>query len=318
MRATIARSSADNLAYEPPSSAGWKTNCLNCGAALAGPFCSDCGQRALPPHPTLRELLGDAFAEFSGFDGTLASTVRKLLGRPGELTADVLQGRRRRYVSPLRIYLAASVLYFIVAASAPTSATRPQMDVGGWTIGVSVGGPKPGAPGRVAAAGVEATTGELDLKARAAVQKDIAKAPRLLQPMLHRVVEDPNGFRNAMLQLFPRVLFALVPVFALIVGWFYRHRHYPEHLYFGLHLHAFVFLALTLAAVSKFAGGVIARAVGAAALAWIVCYGVQSFRRVYGGSVGATLLKGAGIAAIYGAASLAGLVAAALIAAVWR
>lgn len=126
----------------------------------------------------------------------------------------------------------------------------------------------------------------------------------------------PKGFKDAMLQLFRRVLFALVPVFALIVGWFYKHRHYPEHLYFGLHLHAFVFLALTLSARSRFAGGAIPGAVGFPVLVWIVYYGVQSFRRVYGGSVGATRLKGGGIAAVYGAASMAGLVGAALSAAV--
>ena len=45
--------------------------CLNCGSALVGPFCAECGQRAVPPYPTLRELVGDAFAELSGWDGTL-------------------------------------------------------------------------------------------------------------------------------------------------------------------------------------------------------------------------------------------------------
>jgi len=316
MRATIARPSASDSAYEPSSPASWKTNCLNCGAALTGPFCSDCGQRALPPHPTVRELLGDAFAEFSGFDGTLAGTVRKLLGRPGELTADVLQGRRRRYVSPLRIYLAASVLYFIAAAAVPPT-SKNGIDIGGVSFGVNVAAKKTGAPGRVAAAEARATAGELDSASRAAALKDISKAPGALQPLLRRVVLDPTGFRSAMLQLFPRVLFALVPVFALIVGVFYRQRHYPEHLYFGLHLHAFLFFALTLAAVSKLAGSMISSVVGVGVFAWIVYYGVQSLRRVYGGSVPATLLKSIGISLLYGMASIVGVIGAAYVAAVW-
>lgn len=316
MRATIARSSADNPAYEPSSAARWKSTCLNCGAALAGAFCADCGQRAMPPHPTVRELVGDAFAEFSGFDGTFASTVRKLLGTPGELTADVLEGRRRRYVSPLRMYLAASVLYFIVAAAMPAT-SRNGIDIGGMNFGVSVAAPKTSAPGRVVAAGTRATAGELDSASRQAALKDISRAPRALQPLLRRVVVDPKGFRSAMLQLFPRVLFALVPVFALIVGIFYRHRHYPEHLYFGLHLHAFLFFALTIAAVSKFAGSTISSVVGLGVFAWIVYYGVQSLRRVYGGSVSATLFKGIGVSALYGMASIAGVIGAAYIAAVW-
>ena len=54
--------------------------CLNCGHELHGQFCSECGQRAVPPHPTVRELAGDAFAEFSGWDGKFAETIRRLTG----------------------------------------------------------------------------------------------------------------------------------------------------------------------------------------------------------------------------------------------
>ena len=47
-----------------PDATPWASSCLNCGASLVGPFCSDCGQRAVPPSPTLNELAGDAIAEF--------------------------------------------------------------------------------------------------------------------------------------------------------------------------------------------------------------------------------------------------------------
>ena len=60
--------------------------CLNCGAGLAGPFCSQCGQRDVPPHPTTRDLVGDAYDELVGWDGKFAQTIRLLLTRPGELT----------------------------------------------------------------------------------------------------------------------------------------------------------------------------------------------------------------------------------------
>ena len=30
--------------------------CLNCGELLSGPFCSSCGQRAIPANPTVAEL----------------------------------------------------------------------------------------------------------------------------------------------------------------------------------------------------------------------------------------------------------------------
>ena len=53
--------------------------CLNCGASLRGAFCSECGQRAIAPYPTVREMLGDAWQELSGYDGRFARTFRTLL-----------------------------------------------------------------------------------------------------------------------------------------------------------------------------------------------------------------------------------------------
>ena len=46
----------------------WASRCLNCRALLTGRFCANCGQRAVPPHPTARELAGDAIAELSGWE----------------------------------------------------------------------------------------------------------------------------------------------------------------------------------------------------------------------------------------------------------
>ncbi|MGH9886011.1 MAG: DUF3667 domain-containing protein, partial [bacterium] len=91
--------------------------CLNCGTPLHGQFCSSCGQRDVPPYPSVRELAVDAFWELSGWDGRFASTVRALARRPGMLTREFLEGRRARYISPLRLYLMASLVYFLISAA---------------------------------------------------------------------------------------------------------------------------------------------------------------------------------------------------------
>ena len=90
---------------------GELTGCLNCGTPLQGAFCAACGQRAVPPNPTVRELAGDAWHELSGYDGRIMSTIRGLV-RPGFLTREYLEGRRAHYVPPVRLYLVVSVVYF--------------------------------------------------------------------------------------------------------------------------------------------------------------------------------------------------------------
>ena len=65
------------------------------------------------------QLVVDVAAEFSGWDGRLATSLRDLVLRPGMLTREFLEGRRVRYISPLRLYLIASLVYFLLAAGAP-------------------------------------------------------------------------------------------------------------------------------------------------------------------------------------------------------
>ena len=83
-----------------------------------------------------------------------------------------------------------------------------------------------------------------------------------MQPMLRRAVEDPGGFKRGLLQTMPRMLFVLLPIFAGIVALFYHGRKYPEHLYFAIHLHAFIFLALAVTELLKFTRKPVIAAVG--------------------------------------------------------
>jgi hypothetical protein len=93
-------------------------------------------------------------------------------------------------------------------------------------------------------------------------------------------------------------------VLGLILAVFYRRRHYPEHLFFAIHLATFVFLARAAGNLALFTHSIpIAALAQLIMLAWIVTYGVIALRRVYGGTIPVTLLKGAGIAALYAAAA---------------
>jgi hypothetical protein len=271
-------------------------SCLNCHAALAGPFCSQCGQRDIPPYPSTRELVVDAFWELSGWDGRFASTVRALVQRPGMLTREFLAGRRARFLSPLRLYLLASLAYFLIAAATPA------VHLSGSKSDLKVRASVNSRPNRVADAVTESLVDGQTLTGvkREQTLKDIERAPALMRPFLRTTVSDPNGFKRRVVEAMPRMLFALLPVFAAIVAIFYRRRKYPEHLYFAIHLHAFMFLALSLAAAAKFTqlSGV-ADAVRLAALLWIAVYATLAFRRVYGGSYAITLMKQAGIGLLY-------------------
>lgn len=89
--------------------------CSNCETELRGAFCSACGQEHQDHEPTLRQILADAWEEIVKVDGKIIATLRMLFAQPGKLTLAFFEGRRVRYVTPLKLYLTCSAFYFLVA-----------------------------------------------------------------------------------------------------------------------------------------------------------------------------------------------------------
>ena len=265
--------------------------CLNCGATLQGAFCSSCGQRSVPADPTVSELAGDAWQELSGYDGRVAVTFRGLL-RPGCLTVDYLNGRRARYLSPVRLYLIASVVYFVVAAAAPADPSRSPAEIRG--------------PGRLRI-GVwdDSRNPQLTEEDRARLKAEIAETVWPLRVFLEAIDRDPAAFRANLFTVMPRVFFALLPVFAAIVWWFYRRRRFPTALVFAVHVHAFAFLAFAISEASKFTQSEpVTGAVGLVVTVFFVAYVLRALRAVFDGGWGITLAKAAGIGFVYVLASI--------------
>ena len=97
----------------PPSGA---EACANCGARLKGRYCADCGQLDQPLRIPVHRFLAQSFSEFFGVDGRVWATLGVLLVKPGKLTVAFLTGHRRRYLRPLRVYLSATLVFFVLLA----------------------------------------------------------------------------------------------------------------------------------------------------------------------------------------------------------
>ena len=88
--------------------------CPNCGSDANGRYCSECGQAQGELMPSIARWIQDALDELLGVDGKLLRSLRLLAWPPGELTLEWSRGRRARFVSPFRLYLAAAVVFFLV------------------------------------------------------------------------------------------------------------------------------------------------------------------------------------------------------------
>ncbi len=101
------------------------TQCENCGAPLAGEFCAQCGQQAIDYRRSLVHILADAADSFFNWDAKFFRSIGVLLAKPWRLTNDFNAGRRARYVHPLRLYLLASISFFLIVRAFTSNGTVP-------------------------------------------------------------------------------------------------------------------------------------------------------------------------------------------------
>ncbi len=237
--------------------------CRNCGAPLAGPWCAQCGQRLRDLDRPFLALVGEFLENVLSFDGRAARTLRLLLFRPGELTCRYLAGQRVRFVPPVRLFVIVLVLFFLALEISGVALVqfrlRPADAPGSGIVSLGAGRERgsfdlvllaPAAPREKAETplGFERELEALQREAGSGdrqAQAGLAYARRLIHGF-RRALEDPAPL-NAFLRVWlPRVLFLLIPVFALLLGGLFRRRRYVDHVIFALNLHAFFFLAAIL------------------------------------------------------------------------
>ena len=284
---------ANAPALAPPPATVTPPTCLNCGSPMAQEFCPACGQATIDPDPALRELLHELAAEFLLWDGKLLSTFRLLLTKPGELTREYLAGRRVRHISPLRLYLTCSVIFFLLRAILPEPAVVVRT---GGVVKTQIGGVvlEEDEEGQAARALDSLGRSGSSTIGRAAGQR------------LGNVLRHQKEFAAAMRENTPRMMFVLVPLFAALTALLFRSRRlrYPKHLTFALHAHAFLFLALIPTLLPRLApkstlGGILSAIAVSLSFGAIVVHLVLAVRRVYGGTLSGAITRSAILAATY-------------------
>jgi len=259
--------------------------CQNCGAAVSGRYCAECGQRLEPPLHSLWHFMQVATEDLTHADSRVWRTLGTLLFRPGHLTREFLAGRRVRYLPPVRLYLVISVAFFVVAAAG----TRPLhlLELGAEPV-----------------AGLQADkagTGETAEQRAERNCKDVDyQGPwrEKLEPQVRRVcrqttLDGGRALQEAFLHNLPRAMFFFLPLIAgamKLMYWWPRH-YYVEHLLLLVHNHAFVFLIVMLDWAVGALFPALARPLGFGVTLYIVWYLYRSMRFVYGQGHVLTLSK---------------------------
>lgn len=77
-------------------------HCLNCGAVLSGPFCTQCGQKKAT-RIGARTVRDEAWSRFRWFEWTLIRNALRVLPQPGTMAREYVLGMRKDHIHPLSL-----------------------------------------------------------------------------------------------------------------------------------------------------------------------------------------------------------------------
>jgi len=87
-------------------------NCFSCGESMNGVFCYACGNKNDNYRRSIWSLGVELFASLTAFEGRIWRSLRSLILKPGQMAREFSDGARQKWTSPIRLYLATSLLLF--------------------------------------------------------------------------------------------------------------------------------------------------------------------------------------------------------------
>jgi Protein of unknown function (DUF3667) len=88
-------------------------HCLNCNTPLQGQFCYACGQKVVEPNDrTLKHFIFQFFGAAFFLENNFLKNIWILFAKPGQLTIDIIEGRRKRWMPPFSLFLLINLFYF--------------------------------------------------------------------------------------------------------------------------------------------------------------------------------------------------------------
>ena len=219
--------------------------CPNCGNELVDnpKFCPHCGQENKEIELKFTHFFHDFLSSNFNLDSKIFLTLKLLIFYPGKLSKEYLAGKRVKYVTPVRLYLIISLVYFTVLSftNAGVKFKKTENDKERVVFGVdekdSVSVDK-----SVNRLFTVDTTLNSDTTTKSTFEKFLVSKLKLMQTKQGR-----KEFNAKLRSYISMGMFILIPLTALILNLlFYKNSFYIQHLVFIIHLQSLMFLVFTL------------------------------------------------------------------------
>lgn len=205
-----------------------ENDCLNCGTTVPDKYCTNCGQENLELRENFLHLMLHSVGHYFHFESKFFNSLIPLFTKPGYLTKEYFAGRRASHLNPISMYISISILFFFLFTANSNSNKKEilkEKEADKKTIVAETEIP---AKDNITIAGWDVPIEGLNAKFREVKQDETKNAL----------------FRNKLVSHLPKVMFILLPLFALILKLvnFRSKKFYAEHLIYSIHVHSFLFL----------------------------------------------------------------------------
>ncbi len=258
-------------------------DCLNCRTQVNGRFCHNCGQENIEPKESVWHLVTHFFNDLTHFDGKFFTSLKVLILKPGFLSKEYIAGRRASYLNPIRMYVFTSAIFFLVffsinninekklkenfRYSGKTSDEISKMDsatLSDFSKKINKGTPltKAQVLARIDSGGFQITPGDYRSKGEydSLLKTGAKKHNWIERQMIYKSLDlkvkygsDAKLILVALITRFlhslPQMLFALLPLLALILKLVYirqKQFYYVDHVIFTIHFYIFTFLVMLI------------------------------------------------------------------------
>jgi len=317
------------LTEEGPKSKSINEFCLNCDTRLQDSYCHHCGQKDIPRRQTLSELWDNFISSFWSYEGKFFRTTRYLITKPGFLAVEYNAGKRESYYHPARMYVFISFVFFLIFFSATDEVVelseedkielendeREQLNLTQTDSirviakdSTSISEATPSIPQKRKGAfnfnfddfdeykniaeydSIQLTKSEND-RDNWIERIGVYRSLNIKAKFGNDTEKYGNEFGKVFLENFSKVLFFLMPFFALLFKLLYLRRgyYYSEHLVFSIYYYNFFYFAgslqLLIRQVSWLAW------LSPFIILWIILYLLFAMKRMYAQGWGKTIIK---------------------------
>jgi hypothetical protein len=297
-----------------------QNDCLNCGAEVSSKYCPECGQLNREPRFNMKDLISDFVHDFTHFDSKFFRTTLFLITKPGFLTKEFIEGKRLKYLNPIRMYVFTSAIFFFFLylvynlTEKENNPALPTVDFAdGFKEGITADSKRIDT--------VKSSSDTIDISSESgfktiqeyedsqaklpAVKKDnwienwsTKQEIRLVDKFKNDSAGTIAGVQKEFVKSLPSLMFISLPFLAFLLQLIYVRRKsisYVDHLLFLLHFYIFSFIIsfffVTALMLTSYDWLGWMGWVATALMVWVNLYPLLAMRNFYNHSWGGVILR---------------------------